>query len=72
MSGLSGAQHVSCTADLQILHGHLEACAEFREFSDCLKTSLLRFGEDLILPVHEIAVSHTVGPAYPSSHLIKL
>ena len=72
MSVLLRAEQIAGTADFQITHSNLKACAQLRKITDSLQTLFSNFAERLIRLIHKVSISKTRAASYTATHLVEL
>ena len=72
MAMLLSAQKIAGSPDFKIPHGNLESRSQVCKLPDRGQPFFRNFPEELISPVKEKGISHSVRAPYPSPQLIEL
>jgi len=72
MAGLLAAQHIARAANLQILHCHLNAGAEFRVGGERAQAFQRRLRHSLFRTVEEVGVGTLPASPHPAAQLVQL
>ena len=71
-TALLRAQQITRTTDIQVLHGEIEAAAQFTERFQSLQTATCLRGKCALRWRHQIAESLLVASSYASTHLMQV
>ncbi len=72
ISMLRRTQKISCAADFQISHGHLEAAPQFRKFTNGFQSLFCHFGKHFPFAVEKPGAGDALGASHAASHLVNL
>ena len=72
MSVLLWSQQIAGTADFQVTHSNLKACAQLRKITDGLQTLFGNFTQRLIRLINKVSISKTRAASYTATHLVEL
>ena len=70
VTGLLGAEHVSCAADFKIFHRHRHACAELVVLRDGGQPVIRRLGERNLRRIQEIRVAPLATASHSAAQLM--
>ncbi len=72
MARLVVTEQIACPANVEVVAGELETCAETVEIAEHLETFLRDFGQLRILGIGEIGIGAQLGPPDAPAQLVKL